>query len=175
MHYEITTKRLLLRPLKLSDTDTVHEYASDKENTRFMIFLPNSTVKETEDFLRGAEEEWKKDNPEFFEFAVVLDGRQIGAVSAYLDENRECAEFGWILNKRYQHNGYAFEAALALKDFVINILHVKRIVAHCDARNAPSYRLMEKIGLTLESDGAPRVYPKTGETATERTYSLNVK
>ena len=158
--------------MRLSDLQSVHEYASNVENTRFMLRLPNRSVRETEEFLNGAVREWEKDNPSFFEFAVVLNGRQIGAVSAYLDENRQNAEFGWILNKKYQHNGYAVEAALALKDFVFNVLRVKKIIAQCDCRNEASYRLMEKIGLKLESDDGTRIYAKNGETARELTYSL---
>lgn len=99
----------------------------------------------------------------------------IGAMSAYLDESKECAELGWILNKKYQSLGYAVEAATALKDFLINEICVKKITAHCDARNAPSYRLMEKIGLTRESENGGRVYPKTGERAREFTYSLVIE
>ena len=47
----IRTDRLLLRPLCSSDLKTVHEYAGDAENTKYMLFLPNTTEQETADFL----------------------------------------------------------------------------------------------------------------------------
>lgn len=37
MFYEIKTDRLILRPLDISDLATVHTYASDEENTTYML------------------------------------------------------------------------------------------------------------------------------------------
>ncbi len=172
MYHEMKTERLLLRPLNIADLDTVHEYASDIENTRFMVHLPNRTLEETAAFLEGVTQEWKKTEPTFYEFAVVLNGLQIGAVSVYLDEQKEVGELGWIFNKKFHKKGYASEAAIAIKDFALNTLHLKKLVAQCDYRNAPSARLMEKIGLKLESADGVRTYIKRNETARELTYSF---
>ncbi len=174
MYYEIKTERLLLRPLNISDLKTVHEYATDEANTRFMMRLPNRTIEETEEFLNLVTKEWEKTEPSFYEFAVVSNGLQIGAISVYLDERKEMGELGWIINKKYQRRGYAAEAASAIKDFAFNILHVKKLIAQCDYRNAPSYRLMEKIGMKLESDNGVRTYTKRDESARELTYYLTI-
>ena len=72
MHVELKTQRLLLRPLELADLEAVHAYASDRENTRFMLFLPNDTLEETAAFLKDAEADWAGEMPQAFEFAVVL-------------------------------------------------------------------------------------------------------
>lgn len=174
MYYEMKTERLLLRPLDISDLDTVHEYASDVENTRFMYFLPNYTREETAAFLNMVTAEWRKDAPDTYEFAVVYDDRQIGAVSVALNEARTEGEMGWIINKRYWKMGFAYEAACAVRDFALNQLRIPRIIAQCDARNADSYRLMEKLGFVREDENGIRTYPKTGETAREYTYAINV-
>ncbi len=174
MYYEIKTERLLLRPLNISDLKTVHEYATDEENTRFMMRLPNRTIEETTEFLTLVTKEWEKPEPTFYEFAIVSNGLHIGAMSVHLDESQEVGELGWILNKKFQGMGFATEAASAIKDFAFNILHLKKIIARCDHRNAPSYRLMERIGMTLESDDGVRTYTKRDETARELTYCLTV-
>lgn len=174
MLIELKTARLILRPLNISDLDSVHAYASDIDNTRYMYYLPNETIEETAQFLMKVTEEWQKKEPEFFEFAVTLNGKQIGAVSVYLDEQRTQGEIGWILKKEYWRQGYAAEAAMAVKDFAINELNVSKLVAHCDYRNAASYHVMEKIGLSLESDSGTRQYPKTLETAKELMYSISI-
>lgn len=49
---------------------------------------------------------------------------------------------------------------MALKNFALNVLQVKKLTANCDCRNIASSRVMEKIGLMLESDNGIRVYPK---------------
>lgn len=175
MVVEIKTQRLLLRPLSMEDLDVVHEYASNQETTKYMINLPNKTLEETRAFLRGVSEEWKKDQPNFYEFAVVLDHQQIGAISLYLSEDYKEGELGWILNKNYWGNGYTTEAALALKDYAMGTLGITRLIAHCDISNIGSYRVMEKIGLNLErSDGIRKNKSATQETQ-ELMYALNIK
>lgn len=172
MYYEIKTARLRLRPLDISDLETVHIYASDEENTVYMVWLPNHTLEDTARFLTHVTDEWRKDNPDFYEFAIVLDGLQIGAISIYLDNTKKIGELGWIINKRYWKKGIASEAAFAIKDFAINTLKVTKLTANCDYRNVSSYNLMKKIGLKLENDSAVRTYSKNNETAKELTYSL---
>lgn len=173
MYHEIKTKRLLLRPLELSDLESINEYASDKENTMYMYHLPRK-MQETAEFLSSVTKEWEKDMPSFYEFAIELDGKLIGSISVYLSDNRNSGDLGWILNKKYWNNGYATEAAMALKDFALNILQVKKLTANCDYRNIASSRVMEKIGLKCESDNGVRVYPRKNETVQELMYSLIV-
>ena len=174
MYYEIKTDRLLLRPLNIADLDSVHMYSSDKENTKFMYWLPNDSKEKTAAFLNKVTDEWKKDTPNFYEFAIIHNGKQKGAVSVSLNEGRTSGELGWIISKDYWKKGYAFEAASAVKDFSIRELNVSKITANCDFRNHDSFKLMEKLGLSLECDTGTRTYEKSGETVKELTYSLIV-
>jgi len=164
---ELKTERLVLRPLCAQDLDTCNEYAMDAQTCRYMLFLPNQTSDETLAFLRSCEESWRGERIDAFEFAVTLDGRHIGAVSVYMEDGY--AELGWILNKAYQGKGYAFEAARAMMDFAIEVLDCDRIVAHCDTRNAPSYRLMEKLGMRRVGENE-REYPDERGAAREYEY-----
>lgn len=168
----IQTKRLLLRPLKISDINTVHEYASDLENTKYMMFLPNTSLKETLNFLEGVEREWKKEDPSTFEFAIILDDIHIGAVSISLNKSNETGEIGWILNKKYWNCGYVTEAAKAVLDFAKNKLKLKKVIAQCDFRNTPSFKVMEKLGMKLIDENGIRSYLKRKETAKELTYMI---
>lgn len=174
MFIELKTERLILRPLGIEDINTVHAYASDIENTRYMLHLPNDTIEETMDFLTQVTNEWQKAVPLFYEFAITLEGEHIGAVGVYLNEQRTEGELGWILNKKYWGKGFATEAANAVKDFAVNQLKVSTLFARCDYRNAPSSNVMKKIGLNLVKDNGVRQYPKTGEISRELVYSINI-
>ena len=174
MFYEMKTDRLILRPLDISDWATVHAYAGDEENTKYMLWLPNDTVEETKQFLNSVTNEWQKAVPDYYEFAIVFEGMQVCAVSVALNDSRDAGELGWVLNKRYWKRGIAAEAAFAVKDFALNVLKLQKLVAHCDYRNTPSANLMRKLGMTLENDTGTRTYPKTGETVQELTYSFIV-
>jgi ribosomal-protein-alanine N-acetyltransferase len=59
-------------------------------------------------------------------------------------------ELGYIFNPRYQHQGYAAEAAGALVDFAFSHLNAHRIVALCNPLNTASWKLLERIGFTRE-------------------------
>lgn len=143
----IETKRLILEPLGTKYLETVHEYASDVENTKYMVRLPNETVEETISFLQNTEAEWMSDTPSFYEFAVIYNNQQIGAVSIYLDDDLS-GELGWIINKKYWRQGIAYEAAEALLDYSIRELKVKHFIAHCDTENTASWKIMEKLGMS---------------------------
>ena len=171
MPIELQTERLVLRPLGAGDLQSVHAYASDAETTAYMLRLPNRTLQQTQQFLACSEQEWQRQNPRFYEFAITLAGRQIGAVSLYLEEEEPAGELGWILQKRYWRQGFATEAALAVREFARG-LGLRRLTAHCDARNTASRRVMEKIVMSLEDGTGTRVYPKTGETARELLFGI---
>jgi len=113
----INTERLRLRELAVTDIDTMIKYALDYENIPYMECLPMDSVDEVNKFLGEVEAEWKKEVPNFYEFAVCMDNTHIGTVSVYLNNNRTDGELGWVFQKEYWGNGYATEAAKALCDF----------------------------------------------------------
>ena len=169
MHMELTTPRLKLRPYGMSDFDDVYEYVCDKDDIKYMMFLPKRDEQETKDFLREVESQWAKDEPDYYEFGAILDGKLIGAVSVYMEENSTKAELGWIFNKKFRGMGYATEATKAVMEFAIKELHVDEVFACCDTRNKPSEKLMKRLGMELECE-QDRCYSHTGEKATEYKY-----
>ena len=153
---EIKTERLILRPICTDDLETTHTYASDRENCRFMASLPKISEDETLDFLRCAEKEWEKTVPEYYEFAVIYEGRHIGGVSLFPDDIRTSAELGWIIHPGYHRRGFAYEAAQALIGYASEELGIRHFYAHCDTENTASGRLMEKLGMTLAEEHGGR-------------------
>lgn len=168
----IKTKRLLLRPLCMDDINTVHAYASNLDNTNYMLFLPNETIAESMEFLRFVTLEWQKELPSTYEFAIVLDNIHIGTISISLDDTRQQGEIGWILHKDYWNLGYTTEVAIAILDFAKNHLGLQSVVAHCDHRNLASIKVMEKIGMKLIDHQGTRIYLKRNETSKELTYRI---
>ncbi len=168
MYIEIQTQRLRLRPLHREDLEALYEYSGDKENIPYMLFLPHETLEEAEKFLQDTVEEWTKEEPDYYEFGMELDGRLIGTMSAYKEDGGKEVEFGWVLHKDYRGKGFASEAALAVKQFVVTQLKPERLTAHCDKRNQVSAKVMEKIGLNFAGEGM-REY-RNGERAEELAY-----
>lgn len=168
MYIKLETARLLLRPLAMEDLEAVYEYTGDIANIPYMLFLPHESLEEAERFLEDTVQEWAKESPSYFEFGMEYQGKLIGTMSAYKEDGGAEVEFGWVLHKDYRGQGFVTEAALAVKDFVVDSLRPKRLTAHCDKRNPASARVMERIGFTFSGEGM-REY-RSGEKAVELAY-----
>lgn len=57
---------------------------------------------------------------------------------------------GWSFHPAYQGRGYATEAARVLLAYAFNKRGLRRVTSDCDARNAASLRLMERLGMRRE-------------------------
>ncbi len=168
----ITTERLTLKPMCSDYLASTHEYASNRETCKFMLFLPNDTLADTLGYLHDAEAEAAKEKPSYYEMAVFSGDTHIGAVSLYLGDEPGSAELGWTFNKRYHGHGYATEAAGALLRFAADELGIKRFCAHCDSENTASRRVMEKLGMRLAGEYGGRRNKLSPEERRECLYVL---
>lgn len=168
----IYTKRLLLVPLGPQYLISTHKYSSDFDNTKYMIHLPNIDIIETQSFLDSVHAEWQKNSPQFYEYAILLDNEHIGAVSIYINKDNAEGELGWIICKKYWGNGFATEAAREIINFAIQELKVTKFIAHCDSENIGSYKVMEKLGMTLVNKKRGRRNKLSDEDREELMYSL---
>lgn len=172
MNIVLKTERLTLRPIRLTDLETTFAYAGSADNTRYMLFLPYSSVEEARQELSRMEEKGNRKPLRDYFFAIELADRSahIGEISLELDETLTEAELGWIIHRDYWGKGITTEAAIAVRDFAFVTLGLKKLFAHCDSRNVGSYRVMEHIGMALEATGSRR-NRMNGEISAEYRYA----
>ncbi len=87
-------------------------------------------------------------------FAVVW--REAGKVAGeaglkWLSREHRQGETGFVFNPDYHGRGLATEAAEAMLTLGFDNLGWHRITGSCDARNYPSARLMERLGMRQEA------------------------
>ena len=169
---KISTDRLTIVPLQMEYAKSLHAYISDVENARMMLFLPHDSWEETVEFVRKAELEWRKPRPEYYEFIVLFDGQNVGSVSVYMEDDFQTGELGYIIDKRYWHQGIATESMRALVDYSTEQLGLRHFTAHCDAENLGSRHVMEKLGMKLTIDNGVRKNRASDEEKTEYQYDL---
>lgn len=146
----IKTNRLLLRKVNYSDIDDIHEYASNEEVVKYMLFGPN-TFEESKEYVNLVIEVFYKEIPlRHYEYAIEFENHLIGCVSICLNEKLDKGELGWILNPLYHRQGIMKEAATALINFVNTKVGVNSFISRCDSRNVSSYKLMESLGMKLD-------------------------
>lgn len=143
----INTKRLILRPFEYKDLDDVHQYASNPDVVKYMLFGPNS-LEDTRSFIDKIIYQYRDELPiRHLEYAIEYNNKLIGGISLHLEKNMQIGEIGWILNPIFHRQGIMSEAAIAFVDYALNVINAKKIIAHCDERNIASFRLMEKLGM----------------------------
>jgi len=88
----------------------------------------------------------------------------VGNLSIELRETKQCLgqieinqgplfpepELGWQLTSEAEGKGYAFEAAMALRDWAFQDRKLKTLVSYIDPDNARSIRLAERLGATID-------------------------
>lgn len=142
------TERLILRPFTISDIDAVHEFGSNPEVVKYMLFGPN-TYDESIEFVNRAIDKYKEDPIKKIDYVIEYNTQVVGAISLHLKGDLNEAAMGWILNPKFQNMGIATEAAIKFKEYAITKLGINRLYAVCDARNKTSENVMKKLGMVL--------------------------
>ncbi|HEV7206439.1 MAG TPA: GNAT family protein [Jatrophihabitans sp.] len=151
--YPIRTERLLLRPLDpAADVDACLEYQSDEEVCRYIPYTPSNREQVIERLERAVS---VIDEPgQVFNLAVVLadTGELIGDVVLFFHSaEHRSGEVGYVINPRFQGNGYATEVTRALLTLAFDGLDLHRVVGRIDARNAASAAVLRRVGMRQEA------------------------
>ena len=109
---------------------------------------------------------------EWFQIAVAdrSTDRLVGDIGICLrDDPTRTAEIGFSLAPAVQRRGLGTEAVNAAVALLFDLDTVERIEGITDARNMPSIRLLERVG--MRPDGIRQALFK-GEMCTEHVYSI---
>lgn len=141
----IRTSRLIIRDYRSSDWQELYAILSDPTVMRFCErpYTPEQ-AKEALDYFSKKE----------IAYAVTLadSGKVIGhALFAQLPppDEQGIYEIGWIYNRTYWGNGYAYEASKALIDYGFQQLKLHKVTAET-IDPIKSVGLMKKLGMTHE-------------------------
>jgi RimJ/RimL family protein N-acetyltransferase len=152
--YPIVTPRLLLRPFQRGDVDAVYSYRRREDVARYLFDGPLSrdecalAIQQRTSHLHLQ----NKDDKIILAVELQSTGVLVGEVSLICRsvEARQ-GEVGWIFDPAFGGQGYATEAGRAMLDLGFSEADMHRIMARCDARNTPSWRLMERLGMRREA------------------------
>ncbi|MEJ2355154.1 MAG: GNAT family N-acetyltransferase [candidate division WOR-3 bacterium] len=147
----LTTKRLILRPLLLSDADRVRLLAGNRKIADKMLNIPHP-------YKKGIAREWisthqaKFEEGEAIHFAIVLKSGEvlIGVIGLNVNKDYNRAELGYWIGEEFWGRGYATEAARAVVEYGFLRLSLHKITSSHFARNPASGKVMRKIGMKKE-------------------------
>lgn len=167
------TPRLVIRRFRTRDALTFSAYRSDPDVARYQSWTPPLPLDKAAKLVRA----FASGDPRaagWFQYAIAPREAQdvlIGDIGVLLHENRMQAEIGFTLDRRYQGRGYATEAVRAMLGYLFGELKLRRVSAECDARNARSARLLERVGFRREGLRRQHTWAK-GEWTDDLLFGL---
>jgi RimJ/RimL family protein N-acetyltransferase len=155
----LTTKRLLLRPFKLTDAKEVQRLAGDREIADTTLSIPHP-------YEDGMAEAWILKHEGMFSegkhaiFAITqkLNGELIGAVGLHNILTAHQAELGYWICKSHWGQGFCTEAAGAVLRYAFTVFGLVRVHTNHLRRNPASGRVMQK--LSMKHEGCQRQHVK---------------
>ena len=149
---ELPGRRVLVRRFRPEDAAEFAAYRSDAQVARYQSWDTPYPPEQGERFVASMMTAHPDTPGEWFQFAVVLraTGQLIGDCAALprADDPRQC-EIGFTIAARYQGRGYATEAVRLLVGYLF-ARGKHRITACCDARNAASVAVLERLAMRRE-------------------------
>ena len=162
----IETERLLLRKPEPDDAVAVYRVISDPEVMRWIgVDGEVGTFEDAVERVERWRSAWELDGFGHFMVARQDTGTVVGRVGllcwdpstwrngtrAEIGEDAE-VELGWTIERAAWSHGYATEAALAVRDWAIEVVTMRRLISLIHPENARSLRIAQKIGERYQYD-----------------------
>ena len=152
-HSQLETTRLLLRPMLDSDFEALHLIFTD----------PRVMESFNEDPLTREQMQcWLKRNLDHQKqfgyglFSVILKETSEligdGGLEQMEVNGLQAAELGYDFRSEFWNQGYATEAALAVRDYAFDVLKLPMLISLIRVGNLASKRVAEKAGMTLAEE-----------------------
>ena len=145
---QLETKRLILRPMLETDFDALHLIFTD----------PNVMAAFQHDpFTREQMRRWLQRNLNhqiefgYGLFSIILKetGELIGDCGLEQMQDMGAAELGYDFRSDYWNQGFATEAATAVRDYAFDVLKLPQLISLIRVGNLASKRVAEKVGMSL--------------------------
>ena len=175
LDWPLRTDRLFVRPSHEGDAGALHAVRTHPLITPWAHSVPTGLAEWQERFR----------DPAIIGrlLTVEVDGQVAGELMVAVrdaDAHREVAqqaaateaELGWLIAPDHQGRGLATEAARALLDLTFGPLGLRRVVASTTEENVASWRVMEKLGMRLETRSRRSTLHRDHGWVDGRVYAL---
>lgn len=148
---ELSSERLFLRKIYISDAENIFEYASTENVTKYLSWTAHKTIEDTKEFIYMVTQNYMDGDPSSWAIYHKDDKKVIGTIG-FVDYNSEHkrAEVGFALSEKYWNQGITSEALKLVLDFGFNHLELIRIEARCFLPNIASEKVLLKAGFQYE-------------------------
>lgn len=170
----LTSDRITLRLITLSDLESIHTLHSLPETDEFNTLGIPENIEETEIIITDWIAENQLDEIKSYTFAIEdnltkefigLFGLKVGSVKY------RRGEIWYKIHSDYWRKGFATESVNMILDYGFDTLNLHRIQAGCAVDNIGSIKVLEKVGMIREGRGR-QILPLKNGWADNFEYSI---
>jgi len=169
----ISTPRLKIRPLKITDLSDFYAYRSNPEVAKYQGF-DVYTLEQAKQFIQENSTKHFGKAGEWVQYGIEnIETRQlVGDCAIKLDQDdARIAEIGITISDREQKKGYAKEVLIGILTFLFETKGIHRVVEIVDADNIASINLLKSTGFRLEGHFIENIFFK-GKWGSEFQYAM---
>jgi RimJ/RimL family protein N-acetyltransferase len=146
---ELETERLRFRQLRESDFPTYEKWCANIEIMRYLGGKTMDTIQAWR-HLAYMVGHWAFRGYGYYAVEEKATGVLIGRVGFTNQTGWPGFELGWTIAPEFQGRGYASEAARMLLPYAFDVLDQPHVISLIHPDNAPSRRVAEKLGESIE-------------------------
>ena len=168
------TRRLLLRPPVMADSEAVFAWSSDLEVTRYLRYQTHNSITHTRKIVKSWITQAK--DPYFFFWIIeeISTEQAVGSIGIQvISFNDNHGEVGYCFNRSVWNKGYCTEALKEILRFGFEEARFNRIQASHSTNNPASGRVMEKAGMIREG-GPMKDFYKSLQSGYQDTYLYGI-
>lgn len=153
---ELRGTQVVVRPYQLEDADELFA-AVEESRQHLWPWLPwvtqHQTVEDTRDFILRTQAKWLLREDDLTVGIFEADsGRYLGGSGLHVRGwDVPAFEIGYWIRASAEGHGYVAETVRLLTDFAFESLGAQRVMIRCDARNARSAAVAERLGFVHEA------------------------
>lgn len=143
----LETERLSLRLLTCADRGDLCEILQDSRTMYAYEHAFSDT--EVDEWLARQLERYKKDGVGLWAVIRREDGVFVGQAGLTVQDigGKQVTEVGYLLKRRYWHQGYAAEAAVGCRDYAFRQLGLEEVYSIIRDNNTPSQAVARRNGM----------------------------
>lgn len=149
MYKELQTERLLIRPIKLEDSDFI---CSLVNSNGWLKFIGNSNIKTSNDAEKYIQRILDNTNYYYHVFEIIDTKQPIGIITFLNRKHQDFPDIGFALLPQYEKNGYTLEATKKYLEEITRLQLYKKIIGITVPENEKSIKLLLRLGLELEGN-----------------------
>lgn len=146
------TERLILKPTSEEDAEFIFELFNTPKWIKYIGDRDIRTVENAKDHIK-AKMLPQRERLGYSNYTIIrkVDNCKIGTCGLFDREGVEGIDIGFAFLPEYEKKGYGFESANKLKNVAFNEFGLTEINAITVKDNISSQKLLEKLGLKLNS------------------------